>query len=705
MSRQGTIDRRTLLKTTGGLAAMATLGTFGSGTVGAHEHNRAVRVNQVGYLPEATKVAVVIDDQVSGTSFEVVGSSGQVAYSGDLSESIDDENSNRTVRHAEFSDVEEAGEYTVEVGGESSYPFVIDEDVYVETLRKTGRLYTLKRAGIDIDDSETGISFEAGHGQDAEAEVMAGDDPEYDQGETVDVTGGWYDAGDYSKYTAPSAITLGAKMWAYESNPEAFADLDYNFPPGVSEDDQGQMPDVLAEIKWKLEWLEKAQRRDGAMWFIVAGTTWAPFAPPVEDTQDRYVFGLSSAGTAMACANFAQAARIFEEYDSSFAASMLECAEDAFAWLQSNPDMVWRVDPQQDAGSGPYHRGPDFEDPDRFEEDGMSDPSIDGYAMEEFDRFWAAAELLKTTGDEAYHDHLEDDLSHVFTQVPIDFDWYNGLVLGQYAYYTADAGDDSRKGDVAEAILSWADTRLEHVEQDGFENALVERDYHWASAQKGASFGVMFMIANSIESNPDYVDAGLAQLHHVLGRSATGYSYVTEVGSYSPENPHDRLVDGTGTLLPGMVVGWPNWGDQWPEMGMSFGEAPYDDPGVAHLYVDEQDRYDVNEWAINYTAPVFWLLAEATTLDAEGDEDDDDDDDDDEPVDLDVNGDGNPAQDLSGDGLYEDVTGDGRLGFDDVVTFFEEHESPTVQDNVDLFDFSGNGRVSFDDVIALFESI
>ncbi|GAB3017266.1 glycoside hydrolase family 9 protein [Natronobiforma cellulositropha] len=699
MGRQRTVDRRTLLKATGGLAAMATLGSLGVGGVGAHEHDRAIRVNQVGYLPGATKVAVVIDDRVSGTAFEVVDSSGSVAYSGDLSAPVDDENSNRTVRHADFTALEDEGEYVVEVGGESSFPFEIGDDVYVDPLRKAGRLYTLKRVGVDMDDPETGLSFQAGHQQDAEAEVVAWDDPEYDQGETVDVTGGWYDAGDYSKYTAPSAITLGAKMWAYERNPGAFEDLDYNFPPGISEEDSGRMPDVLAEIKWKLEWFQKAQRRDGAMWFIVAGTNWAPFAPPAQDTQQRYVFGLSSAGTAMACANFAQAARLFEAYDADFAAEMLACAEDAYAWLQDNPEMVWRVDPQQDAGSGPYHRGPEFEDPNRFEEDGMSDPSIDGYAMEEFDRFWAAAELLKTTGDSSYNDDLEADLAHVFTQEPIDFDWYNGLVLGQYAYYTADAGDPARQDDVADAILSWADTRLEHVQQDGFENALVERDYHWASAQKGASFGVMFMLANAIEPNPDYVDAGLAQLHHVLGRSATGYSYVTRVGSYYPENPHDRLVDGTGTLLPGMVVGGPNWGDQWPEMGMSFNEAPYDDPGVAHLYVDEQARYDVNEWAINYTAPVFWLLAEATTLDTDGSDDPVD------PVELDVNGDGNPAQDLTGDGLYEDITGDGNLGFNDVVTFFEEHNGDVVQNNVSSFDFSGSGSVGFNDVVSLFEML
>ncbi|GAB3020356.1 hypothetical protein GCM10025298_04850 [Natronobiforma cellulositropha] len=66
---------------------------------------------------------------------------------------------------------------------------------------------------------------------------------------------------------------------------------------------------------------------------------------------------------------------------------------------------------------------------------------------------------------------------------------------------------------------------------------------------------------------------------------------------------------------------------------------------------------------------------------------------------------GNTPQDLTGDGLYEDVTGDGQLGFNDVVTFFEEHDSDAVQGNVEYFDFSGSGGVGFNDVIALFERL
>ncbi|GAB3023465.1 endo-1,4-beta-xylanase [Natronobiforma cellulositropha] len=63
------------------------------------------------------------------------------------------------------------------------------------------------------------------------------------------------------------------------------------------------------------------------------------------------------------------------------------------------------------------------------------------------------------------------------------------------------------------------------------------------------------------------------------------------------------------------------------------------------------------------------------------------------------------SQDTTGDGLYNDITGDGRTSFQDVVTFFEHLESETVQSNVEAFDFTGDGQVGFADLIALFEQI
>jgi len=75
-----------------------------------------------------------------------------------------------------------------------------------------------------------------------------------------------------------------------------------------------------------------------------------------------------------------------------------------------------------------------------------------------------------------------------------------------------------------------------------------------------------------------------------------------------------------------------------------------------------------------------------------------------EVVAPDVTGDGNPATDPNGDGLYEDVDGDGEFDIIDVATFLFTYDSEPVQDSAPLFDFTGDGVVdSFDVTALLFE--
>jgi PKD repeat protein len=65
----------------------------------------------------------------------------------------------------------------------------------------------------------------------------------------------------------------------------------------------------------------------------------------------------------------------------------------------------------------------------------------------------------------------------------------------------------------------------------------------------------------------------------------------------------------------------------------------------------------------------------------------------------------NPPADLNDDGLYEDVNGDGRLDFNDVVLFFNQMDWIAAEEPVDGFDFDHNGRVDFNDIVSLFNSL
>jgi uncharacterized membrane protein len=64
-----------------------------------------------------------------------------------------------------------------------------------------------------------------------------------------------------------------------------------------------------------------------------------------------------------------------------------------------------------------------------------------------------------------------------------------------------------------------------------------------------------------------------------------------------------------------------------------------------------------------------------------------------------------PPQDLDGDGLYEDVNGNGEVNLNDVQALFVNRDSAVIQENGALFDFNGNGEFNNVDIQKFFTTI
>jgi endoglucanase len=543
-----------------------------------------VFVDQVGYHPEEEVRGIVRADASAFTVRDA--ESGETVLDGSLSAPIDAENAGETVRHATF-DVPAPGEYVLAADtGAESVPFAVDEGVGGTVLAETVRHYTLQRANTAIDDPVTGLERAAGHGQDRNAELYFSD-PFHEEGEAIDVRGGWYDAGDYGTYVPPAAVTVGQLLLAYEWNPEVFESGEFEIAEALADgagDPGAEVPAFLAEVGFELEWLERMQRPDGAVYHKVAGREFPALdTPPAADTQPRYVFGLSTFGTAMYAGAMAMAARVYEPHDPDFAARMLENAENAFGYLEATPDPVFRYDKGQDDGSGPYRK-----DTDRTE------------------RFWAGAELLKTTGDSRYGGYLDESLVGQFGAEPGPISWTDAGLLGKWAYYTADAGTASRRETIADAVVARADAVRDRVESGGYRIALTGGEYYWGSAKIALGKAVLLWMADAIDANPGYRRAARDQLHYVLGRSPTGYAYVTGAGERSPERVHDRIDRSAGLTIPGQLVGGPNADGDDPVMEAYIEAA---DPPPAKAYLDDRDAYSVNEPAIDYAAPLVFALA------------------------------------------------------------------------------------------------
>ena len=541
----------------------------------------AVHVDQVGYLTNYKKVAIVteIPDSISDFCLKDV-KTGKVVFTGKLSSAKFDEMSQENVREADFTNFKTPGKYQLWIKGIGSYEFEIGDNVYELATIQNLRSFTLSRCNNPLEDSVTGLVIEKGHPQDAQA-ILYFSDALNQKGERFDMSGGWYDAGDYGKYTTTAAIATAELMMAYEANPNHFTRGQLFFPKGVATDKK--MPDLLTEVKYELDWVQKMQRSDGSTFHKVAGAKWPSHAiTPDTDTQDRYIFNTCSAATAMYGAALAIGARVYKNFDASYSEKLLDNAKRAWAYLEKTPKSVYRTDEGHDGGSGPYNDENDIHE-----------------------RVWLAAELFKTTGDKVYEDYLKSQ--NIMTEKPSFFTWDDTTGLAQYTYATTSNADSSFQSQVKNAFISYADDLVNKIANDGYNCVLSKDEYTWASTKNAVTMGDMLLMANQISPKAAYVEGALDQIHYMLGRNSLSKSFLTGVGTKTPEHPHNRIHESTGAYVPGLLVGGPNFvsgSDPDQTKYLETGKVP-----PAKAYLDVVPSWSTNEYAIDYCSAASFALA------------------------------------------------------------------------------------------------
>ncbi len=151
---------------------------------------RLVRLNSLGYLPEATKQATIA---APADRFTVVNATdGVVVWTGRATGPVHNEDTDEQLWTADFSNLRRAGAYRLEVDGVGpSAAFRIARDVYDQPLVVATRAMYLWRCGVAVRGAYGGDVFahDACHGQDAWMDHING------QHVRRDTTGGWHDAG------------------------------------------------------------------------------------------------------------------------------------------------------------------------------------------------------------------------------------------------------------------------------------------------------------------------------------------------------------------------------------------------------------------------------------------------------------------------------------------------------------------------------
>jgi endoglucanase len=536
-----------------------------------------IRVDQAGYLPGAPKVALVVSRAAGDTFVVRRAAEGSSAFQGRLGPARDDPDSGDRVLAADFSALREPGTYYLEVPGVGrSWEFAVGEAVYSRVLRLSWRWFYGQRCGtaVDLAPEFPGYTYPACHLQGAYHPSSGREGPRAS-------VAGWHDAGDYGRYTVNSGITTGTLLWAWELFGPRLKDLDLQIP----ESGNGS-PDVLDEARWNLEWMLSLQDEDGGLWHKQTSERFPGFVMPEKDTAVSAVIGTGAAPFNSSCAtgDFAAVAaiagRVYAPFDAAFARRSLEASRRAWQWLERNPEVPFR----NPAGvqTGEY-----------------------GDASCGDERLWAAAELWRTTGEAPFQRHFLDRYAaHRGAVGPANPPaWPNVAPLALWAY--ALRGGDDVAASLRDDAVRAADQIVERTARHPYRISLTTADYVWGSNGVAANYGMQLLVAGVLRPDPRYQEAALENLHYLLGRNPFSLSWVTRVGASPYRFPHHRPsgADANPEPWPGGLSGGPNAARQDPVLQ----KLPSGPP--ARAYADEEASYASNEVAINWNAPLAFLLA------------------------------------------------------------------------------------------------
>lgn len=565
---------------------------------------RNIYLNQVGYLPQDSKVATVVLEPLparipngSGAPssspvpepawrFEVLSEdSSDVVFSGALSDPYFDATSGDQVCLADLTGLRSGGRYRVAALGHTGDLFEVGANVYAEPLRLAMRAYYGQRCGCPVD---LGDGYKHGichqDGIFGASSGRAGD---------LNNSGGWHDAGDYGRYIVNSGVTCGTLLLAWEMYPEALQSLNLGLP-----ESGGRLPDFLAEVKWNLDWMLTMQDTvAGGAWQKQTSACFCAFMMPEQDHLPSEVIGTGSAPYTSTCATadfagvMAIAARCYKPYDQEFSARCLAAARRAFAWSKAHPAVLFKN--PKGITTGEYG---------------------DSHTADEL--LWASAELFHTTREQDFEQYF---LSAVQPLLGIDQgqelkvaspSWNNLTSLGLWSYTFAQgsaADENQTRATIQRATLAAANQLIERSSKHAYGNTLVERDFHWGSNSDAANQSLLILVADRFQPSPELFQAALGNLHYLLGRNCFGVSWVTHVGVRPFLHPHHRpsVADGIMAPWPGLLSGGPNahGGD------ITANRVPMAAP--MRMWLDDDRAYSMNEVAINWNAPLVFLLAAA----------------------------------------------------------------------------------------------
>lgn len=529
------------------------------------EKEIAININQIGYLPSNKKIAIFRGEKAD-SEFNVIDSSTKkIVYTGKIEKPFKNDMAFEINYYGDFSKVTIVGEYYISTKtmGES-YKFKISNDVYKDVLADLCRFLYMQRSGIDMPMKFAGeFTHVAGHTQKALI---------YGTKDYIDVSGGWYDAGDYGRYVVPVAKTIADLIHTYKSNEELFR-INYNIPESIN-----KVPDILDEIRYALAWMLKMQeKKSGGVYHKVTTRNFPGVLMPQDDIEELVVSPISDAATGDFAAVMAMSYDLYKDIDKQFADTCLTASKSAWKFLETKKTLT------------------EFKNPEGINTGQYGDTHINDEV------FWAAAELYKATKEEKYGDYIKKSYNSSLNGLG----WMDVGSYGAYAYLTTDKSRVDKKlyDEILKDFIRHADLLLNIAKNDGY-FITVEKVYPWGSNMSVANNAMFLQMANKLSPNKEYMETAKNAINYIMGNNPMGISYITGHGTKQVLHPHHRPSQAMGKVVPGMVIGGPNSNLEDPiAQQLLKGKAP------AKAFIDDEGSYSCNEVTTYWNSPVIYILA------------------------------------------------------------------------------------------------
>ena len=383
----------------------------------------------------------------------------------------------------------------------------------------------------------------------------------------IDLTGGWYDAGDNVKFNLPMAYSAAILGWSVYEDRAAY-------------EQSGQLEYILGDIKWVTDYLIKCHPEPEVYYYQVgdgnADHSWWGPCEVMTMNRPSYKVTKDNPGSAVvgeAAAALAVASIVFKDTDKDYSKLCLDHAKSLYAFADST-----KSDSGYTAANGFYNSWSGFYD----------------------ELSWAGCWLYLATDDSKYLTNAKT----CFTKAGHDFDWalcWDDVHIGAAVMLAKITGEKTYKDEVQKHLDYWSCGTSDGKRITYSPKGLAWLD-QWGSLRYATTTSFVATVYSRWDGCPKdkvsvYWDFAVSQANYALGSS--GRSYVVGFGENPPTHPHHRTSQGS-------------YCDNMNEPGEArhtlYG-ALVGGPDASDGYTDTVSDYNKNEVACDYNAGFTGLMA------------------------------------------------------------------------------------------------